>query len=175
MSRPAAFARLLNAAWVLVRADALIPREIDHILPPSALFAARTLRLLAGPRARQGRPGERLAHALERLGPAAIKLGQVISTRADIFGRTFADDLGRLKDQLPAFPTETAKAVVASTLDVSLDALFASFGEPIAAASLAQAHPATMTDGRRVAVKVLRPGIERRVARDIETLALAAE
>jgi ubiquinone biosynthesis protein len=174
MSRPAAFARLIGAGWVLVRADALIPREIDHILPPSALFAARTLRILSGPRARQGRPGERLARALEHLGPAAIKLGQVMSTRADIFGRVFADDLGRLKDQLAPFSTETAKDVISATLDMPLDALFTSFGEPIAAASLAQAHPATMIDGRRVAVKVLRPGIERRVARDIETLGLAA-
>ena len=174
MSRPAAFLRLLNAAWVLTRADALIPREIDHILPPSARFAARTLRLLAGPQARRGRPGERLAHALEHLGPAAIKLGQVISTRADIFGRVFADDLGRLKDQLAPFPTEIAKAVVAASLDVPVEALFSSFGEPIAAASLAQAHPATMIDGRKVAVKVLRPGIDRKVARDIETLTLAA-
>jgi ubiquinone biosynthesis protein len=175
MSRPAAFARLIHAGWVLARADALIPREIDPILPPSALFLARTLRLLAGPGARQGRPGERLAHSLERLGPAAIKLGQVISTRADIFGRTFADDLGRLKDQLAPFPTETARKVVATTLDLPVESLFASFGEPIAAASLAQAHPASMIDGRRVAVKVLRPGIERRVARDIETLTLAAD
>jgi ubiquinone biosynthesis protein len=175
MSRPAAFTRLIGAAWVLARADALLPREIDPILPPSALFAARTMRLLAGPQARQGRPGERLAHALERLGPAAIKLGQVISTRADIFGRAFADDLGRLKDQLAPFPTETARKVVAATLDTPVESLFASFDEPIAAASLAQAHPASMIDGRRVAVKVLRPGIERRVARDIETLSLAAE
>jgi ubiquinone biosynthesis protein len=175
MSRPAASARLIGAAWTLARADALIPREIDPLLPPSARFLARALRLFAGPQARQGRPGERLAHCLERLGPAAIKLGQVISTRADIFGRTFADDLGRLKDQLAPFPTETARKVVAATLDVSVESLFASFGEPIAAASLAQAHPASMIDGRRVAVKVLRPGIERRVARDIETLTLAAE
>jgi ubiquinone biosynthesis protein len=175
MSRPAAFARLLRAGWVLVRADALIPREIDHILPPSILFLARTLRLMAGPQARRGRPGERLAHALEHLGPAAIKLGQVVSTRADIFGRRFADDLGRLKDQLAPFPIAVARQVVAASLDLPIEALFASFGEPIAAASLAQAHPATMIDGRRVAVKVLRPGVDRRVARDIETLTLAAE
>jgi len=175
MSRPAATFRLLGAAWVLVRADALIPREIDHVLPPSALFLARALRVFSGRAAREGRPGERLAHALEKLGPAAIKLGQVISTRADIFGRTFADDLGRLKDQLAPFPTETARKVVAATLDRPVESLFASFDEPIAAASLAQAHPAILTDGRKVAVKVLRPGIERRVAQDIETLSLAAE
>jgi ubiquinone biosynthesis protein len=174
MSKPAAFARLIYAGWVLVRADALIPREIDPILPPSTRFLARALRLISGPRARQGRPGERLARSLERLGPAAIKLGQVVSTRADMFGRIFADDLGRLKDQLAPFPIEAARAVVAASLDQPVDSLFATFGESIAAASLAQAHPATLADGRRVAVKVLRPGIDRRVARDIETLTLAA-
>ena len=174
MSRPAAFARLVGAAWVLVRADALVPREIDPALPPTFRPFARLLRLFAGPQARQGRPGERLAKALERLGPAAIKLGQVLSTRADIFGRTFAEDLSRLKDQLAPFPTETARAAVAAALDQPVESLFSSFGEPIAAASLAQAHPATLLDGQKVAVKVLRPGIEWRVAQDIEVLELAA-
>lgn len=173
MSRPAAFVRLVGAAWALMRADALIPREIDPVLPPSVRVAARALRLFSGPKARQGRPGERLAGVLERLGPAAIKLGQVLSTRADIFGRTFADDVSRLKDQLPPFPTETARASVALSLGEPVEALFSEFGEPIAAASLAQAHPARLLDGEKVAVKVLRPGIERRVAADIEVLELA--
>ncbi|MDR3511578.1 MAG: 2-polyprenylphenol 6-hydroxylase [Caulobacteraceae bacterium] len=174
MSRPAAFARLVGAAWVLVRADALIPREIDPALPPPVRPLARFLRLFSGPAARRGRPGERLATALEQLGPAAIKLGQVLSTRADIFGRTFAEDVSRLKDQLAPFPTETARAAVAAALDQPVEALFATFGEPIAAASLAQAHPATLLDGQKVAVKVLRPGIEWRVGQDIEVLELAA-
>ena len=130
--------------------------------------------LFAGPQARQGRPGERLAHALEHLGPAAIKLGQVLSTRADIFGRPFAEDLGRLKDQLAPFPTDKARAIVAADLGHPVEALYATFGEPIAAASIAQAHPATLADGRAVAVKVLRPGIERRIAQDVEVLGLAA-
>ena len=175
MSRPAALGRLIAATWVLIRADALAPREIDPVLPPTARQAARFLRLFAGPQARQGRPGQRLAKALEHLGPAAIKLGQVLSTRADIFGRVFAEDLSRLKDQLAPFPIEVARAVVAADLDQPVEALFATFGEPIAAASLAQAHPATLVDGgQAVAVKVLRPGIEWRVAKDIEVLELAA-
>ena len=174
MSRPAAFARLVGAAWVLIRADALAPVELDPALPPATRQLTRALRLFAGPQARQGRPGQRLARSLEHLGPAAIKLGQVLSTRADIFGRAFAEDLSRLKDQLAPFPTEIARAVVAADLDQPVEALFASFGEPIAAASLAQAHPATLLDGQKVAVKVLRPGIEWRVAQDIEVLELAA-
>ena len=173
MSRPAAFGRLLAAAWALLRADALIPRELDPVLPPSVRTGARLLRLFNGPQAKAGRPGERLARVLERLGPVAIKLGQVLSTRADIFGTVFADDLSHLKDSLAPFPTEVARAVVAAELDRPVDSLFISFGAPIAAASIAQAHPAVLADGRKVAVKVLRPGIERRVAHDVEALRLA--
>jgi len=171
----AAFGRLVGAGWTLIRADALMPREIDPLLPPAARAVARGLRLFAGRESRAGRPGERLAHALEHLGPAAIKLGQLLSTRADIFGRVFADDLARLKDQLPPFPTETAKAIIAAELGPEGLALFTDFGEPIAAASLAQAHPAMLADGRKVAVKVLRPGIERRIAQDVAALTLAAQ
>jgi ubiquinone biosynthesis protein len=175
MSDLTAFGRLVGAGWVLIRADVLIPRELDPILPPSVRAGARALRLFAGPQARRGRPGERLAHAFERLGPATIKLGQVLSTRADIFGRQFADDLGRLKDQLPPFPTSDAKAAIALTLDRPIESLFTDFSEtPIGAASLAQAHSAVLADGRKVAVKVLRPGVERLVALDLEMLALAA-
>ena len=173
MSRPFAFARLVGAAFVLVRADAVIPRELDPHLPPTVRLGARLLRLLSGPQGRQGRPGERLARSLERLGPVSIKLGQVLSTRADIFGAAFAGDLSHLKDNLAPFSTAIARTVVAHELDRPLESLFSSFGEPIAAASIAQAHPATLADGRKVAVKVLRPGIERRVARDVEALRLA--
>ena len=124
--------RFIAAGWVLVRADALVPREIDHLLPPSSRMLARTLRLFSGPEARRGRPGERLARAFERLGPVSIKFGQILSTRADIFGRAFADDMAKLKDQLPPFPTEVARAEVEASLDRPLAAIFASFGEPIA-------------------------------------------
>jgi ubiquinone biosynthesis protein len=174
MSRIATFGRLVTWTWALIRADAVVPRELDPVLPATARRLARVVRLLAGPQARQGRPGERLAHTLERLGPAAIKLGQVLSTRADIFGRSFAEDLSRLKDQLSPFPTAMARAIVAADLGHPVEALFSTFGEPIAAASIAQAHPATLADGRKVAVKVLRPGIEQRIARDIQVLEMAA-
>jgi len=174
MNDVAATGRLIRCCWVLLRADVLIPREVDPVLPPSVKVVARTLRLFAGPASRDGRPGQRLAKAFEHLGPATIKLGQVLSTRADIFGRQFADDLGRLKDQLPPFPTNEAKAAIADTLGQPVESLFTEFSEPIAAASLAQAHSARLADGRKVAVKVLRPGVERRVARDLEMLALAA-
>lgn len=167
-----AFLRMVGAGWTLVRNDALLPRELDAFYPPPVRVLADTLRLFAT--RRYGRPGERLARAFEALGPVAIKLGQLLSTRADIFGRTFAEDLGHLKDKLPPFPTPQARAQIRDELGRPVDEVFATFGEPVAAASLAQAHEATMADGRRVAVKVLRPGIERRVAADSAALSLAA-
>ena len=174
MSGPAAFGRLLGAAWTLTRNDALLPRELDPLYSSGIRTLSQALRAFAGREATIGRPGERLARSLERLGPVAIKLGQLLSTRADIFGREFAEDLSRLKDRLDPFPTAVARAEVEYALGRPIESLFARFGEPVAAASLAQAHEATLIDGRRVAVKVLRPGIARRVAEDAEVLALAA-
>ncbi len=175
MQRLSAFVRLIGAGWRLVRADALVPREVEPLLPPSARLAGRFLRLFAGGKSRQGRPGERLARVLEGQGPVAIKMGQFLSTRADIFGAVFAEDLSHLKDRLPPFPTPIARAEIERNLGRSIESLYATFGEAVGAASLAQAHEATLHDGAKVAVKVLRPGIERRVAQDSETLRLAAD
>ena len=169
-----AFGRMTGAVWALVRNDALLPRELDEAYPPSVLGIARTLRLFAGRGSRDGRPGERLARSLEGMGPVATKLGQMLSTRGDFFGREFAEDLSRLKDRLPPFATDVARAEVERALGRTIDSLYAEFGEPIGSASLAQAHEARLLDGRKVAVKVLRPGIERRVADDAESLTLAA-
>ena len=174
MSDLGALARLIGAGWVLARNDALIPRELEPLLPARARVLGKVVRLFAGGQARVGRPGERVARALERLGPVAIKLGQVMSTRADIFGRDFAEDLGRLRDKLDPFPTALARAEIERSLGRPLESLYSSFEAPVAAASLAQAHPARLLDGRKVAVKVLRPGIERRILNDIDTLTLAA-
>jgi len=172
MASLGAYLRLFGAGWTLVRNDALLPRELDGFYSPVVRVAANTLRALAT--RRSGRPGERLARSLEGLGPVAIKLGQLLSTRGDIFGRQFAEDMGHLKDRLAPFPTAQARALVASELGRPVEEIFASFSDPVAAASLAQAHDATLLDGRRVAVKVLRPGIDRRVAADSAVLNLAA-
>lgn len=166
--------RLLGWLGVLVRHDALIPREITPLLPVWARWAAHLLHLFAGREGRQGRPGQRLGKAFEHLGPVAIKLGQVLATRADIFGVEFARDLGRLKDALPPFPIEQARREVERALGRPVEALFTDFGPPVAAASLAQAHPAWLADGRKVAIKVLRPGVERRVAHGLDAMRLAA-
>lgn len=169
-----AFLRLIGWLGVLARHDALMPRELEPYLPAWARMLGRLVRLFAGREGRAGRPGQRVGRAFEHLGPVAIKLGQVLATRADIFGKPFADDLGRLKDRLPPFPTDQARAEMARSLGRPLESLFVEFGEPVAAASLAQAHPAVLADGRRVAVKVLRPGVERRVARGLDSMRLGA-
>ena len=173
MGTLSAYGRLVSVGLLLARHDALLPRELQNLYPPGVKLLANLSRLMAGPPSRVGRPGERLARSLEQLGPVAIKLGQLLSTRADIFGEAFAQDLARLKDRLDPFPTDLARREVELSLGRTLPSLFASFGEPVAAASLAQAHAATLLDGRRVAVKVLRPGIDRRVAQDGEVMALA--
>ncbi len=169
-----ALARLIGMGWRLARADALVPREAEPYLPAGPVMLGRVLRLFSGPQARLGRPGARLARVLETSGPVAIKLGQFLATRADIFGEDFAQDLSRLKDRLAPFPQARARADIEAALAKPIDSLFSSFGEAVAAASIAQAHAAVLLDGTPVAVKVLRPGVELQVARDSAVLALAA-
>jgi ubiquinone biosynthesis protein len=125
---------------------------------------------------RAGKPdaGARLARALERLGPAYIKLGQMLATRPDIVGAPVASALEHLQDRLPPFPESQARAVIAQSLGRPLPALFAELGPAVAAASIAQVHRGRTGEGAEVAVKVLRPGIEARFGRDLAALDLFA-
>ncbi|HIJ39237.1 MAG TPA: 2-polyprenylphenol 6-hydroxylase [Rhodospirillaceae bacterium] len=114
------------------------------------------------------RPGQRLATALQRLGPSFIKFGQALSTRSDLVGDEIALDLSELQDRLPPFPAIEARQIIAAELDRPVEEIFSHFEDvPVAAASIAQVHFAVTTEGRDVAVKVLRPGVEDQFARDI--------
>lgn len=171
--------RLMRAAWVLSRYDALF--AIDAGTPPAPVKAARAVAKLrqrfgGTPRA-EGSEGDRLAAALTELGPSYIKLGQFLATRPDVIDPALARDLAKLQDKLPPFPTGEARAIIAEEFGKAPDALFDDMGEAIAAASIAQVHKARVAgpgvgaagDGARdVAVKVLRPGIEARFAADLD-------
>src|SRR5450432_2120988 len=121
--------------------------------------------LLAGParafRAKKPDAGARLARALERLGPAFIKLGQMLATRPDIVGAQLAGALEHLQDRLPPFSEIEARAEITRAFGKPVEALFSSFGAALAAASIAQVHPAQTSDTPpvRVAVKILRPKV----------------
>ena len=117
----------------------------------------------------------RLRLALESLGPIFVKFGQMLSTRRDLMPTDLADELARLQDQVPPFPSAQAVALLEATYRKPLLEVFKSFDEtPIASASVAQVHFAVLHDGREVAVKILRPGIMHTIAHDIALLKIAA-
>lgn len=165
--------RLVRAGFVLARHDALLPREYQSKLPGWTRLLARLARLAAKPE-RADNPGERFARALEQLGPTYVKLGQFLATRADILEPRFAAGLARLKDNAPRFPRAEALRAIEAEFGRPADDVYAAFGEAVAAASVAQVHRATSPSGEAVAVKVLRPGVEQRLARDVESFRLAA-
>ena len=161
--------RLARAGFVMAREGAL--RLGDGIeLPASARTLIAIGRLFEKRSARDGAEG--LARALQRLGPSYVKLGQFLATRPDVVGMRVAKDLERLHDRVEPFPQEIAEAAVAEALGAPVSDLFVEFGPALAAASIAQVHRATTRgpDGieRTVAVKVLRPGVPRRFARDLQ-------
>jgi ubiquinone biosynthesis protein len=165
------FARNLRAGFVLAREGALSLVDASA-LPPAARLGIRAARLLER---RQGGDGSaKLSAALTRLGPSYVKFGQFLATRPDIVGVAAARDLERLQDRMPAFPREDAILIVEAALGRPLGEVFASFGEPVAAASIAQVHRARLHAGGEVAVKVVRPGVRERFARDLQAMRAAA-
>jgi ubiquinone biosynthesis protein len=119
--------------------------------------------------------GRRLREALEKLGPIFVKFGQVLSTRRDLLPLDIADELAKLQDQVPPFPSEAAIAEVERSLGKPIGELFKTFeSRPMASASIAQVHLAVLQDGREVAVKVLRPRVEEAIAKDLALLQAAA-
>ena len=122
------------------------------------------------PEAGDAKP-EELADDLERMGPSYVKLGQVLSSRADLLPDAYLEALARLQDNVKPFPFGEVETIVEAELGVRLSKAFATFeAKPLAAASLGQVHAATMRDGRPVVVKVQRPGIKKQIAEDFEVL-----
>ncbi len=120
--------------------------------------------------------GERLRLAMTELGPIFVKAGQVLSTRRDLIPADIADELSLLQDQVEPFPGSEARAIVERELKSPIGLLYGHFDEtPLASASIAQVHAATLHDGSQVVVKVLRPGIDQRIARDVRLLRSLAE
>ena len=169
--------------WRLIRTGATLERTGAMNVVLDAFQAPRSLRIVARvlgvPFAWLGYRGDPAlppaTRALTALGPAYIKFGQILSTRPDVVGNELAMQLRVLQDKLPPFPTGAAKRTVERELDVAVEELFSSFSEPVAAASIAQVHRARLADtGEEVAVKVLRPGIEKAFRKDIDAFYLAA-
>ncbi|HCB74911.1 MAG TPA: 2-polyprenylphenol 6-hydroxylase [Sphingomonas bacterium] len=162
--------RLLKWGRTLARHGALRGIERDPNTPPAVRRVARLARL--GARVPK-KPA--YADAFQSIGPAAIKLGQTLATRPDLVGDEAALDLLRLQDALPPVPFEDVAAVMRASFGKPLETLFAEIEPvPIGAASIAQVHRATTTDGRRVAVKVIRPGVEAEFTRAIDSYEWAA-
>ncbi|HEX8842941.1 MAG TPA: 2-polyprenylphenol 6-hydroxylase [Sphingomicrobium sp.] len=157
--------RLLKWGRTLARHGALRGIEEDPLTPPPVRRLARIARFGA-----RIPPTPDYAAALVAIGPAAIKLGQALSTRPDLVGERAAENLSQLQDDLPPAPFGAIKQTVETSFGAPLDALFTEFDEkPIGSASIAQVHRAVTTEGREVAVKVLRPGVEEEFAKAIET------
>jgi ubiquinone biosynthesis protein len=166
--------RLARAGFVFAR-EGVFALADPVMLPPAARPLLRIARLIE--RRRAGPGAVRLANALTRLGPSYVKLGQFLATRPDVVGPEIARDLETLQDKMAPFAQAQAEKIVADALGRPVGEIFISFGLPVAAASIAQVHKAELIEhGEKkiVAVKVLRPGIESRFKRDLETFFFAA-
>ncbi|MEJ8567249.1 ubiquinone biosynthesis regulatory protein kinase UbiB [Elongatibacter sediminis] len=164
------FGRLLKISAILAR------YRLDEFLQATHLY--RPMRFLTGilpigriPGVEDMPRGERLRRALQDMGPIYVKFGQIVSTRRDLVPPDIADELALLQDRVPPFPGEEARAIVERALERPVTELFAEFDtEPMASASIAQVHAATLPDGQEVVVKVVRPGIRRQLKQDLDLL-----
>jgi len=174
ISAPAHLVRLGRAGFVFAREGVF--GVIDPMMAPiGARPLLRMARLLE--RRTTGPAETRLSAALTRLGPCYVKLGQFLATRPDVVGAALARDLESLQDHMPPFGKAEAEAAIIASFEKPVGTLFASFGPPVAAASIAQVHRAsvaTATGQRPVAVKILRPGVERRFHADLAAFTFAA-
>ena len=165
--------RMLRILWVVIR------RRLDRLIPPHAKLPRRfglmiwLLRCMPVP---SQSPSTSLRLALEELGPIFVKFGQLLSTRRDLLSEPLADELQRLQEQVPPFPGQEARAILEMALGAPVSTLFQTFKtEPLASASVAQVHEATLRDGSPVVIKVIRPGIDIIVQEDLKVLYLLAD
>ncbi len=143
---------------------------------PAAVRIAALLKLFFFRRNTTAPRAERLRRALEELGPIFVKFGQALSTRRDLLPEDIADELAKLQDRVPPFDSGLAVSQITKSLGAPPEKLFASFERiPVASASVAQVHFATLKDGREVAVKVLRPGVEQQIKEDLALMRVAAD
>ncbi len=167
--------RLLRINQVLVK------YSLDEIVLATPLF--RSVRFITHllpwnwfRRASSECEGKRMRLALEELGPSFVKFGQLLSTRRDLFSSQIANELAKLQDRVPPFPGEQARAIVEKAYGKPVTEVFKHFDEtPLASASIAQVHAATLHDGTEVIVKVVRPNIRKVISRDISLLYIIAE
>jgi len=166
--RPEHLKRYKDIAWLLVkygRSDLVKQAGLEEVLTDRRVITAEAM-----PEAKA------LADDLERMGPTFVKLGQLLSTRADLLPLPYLQALSRLQDKVEPFPYGEVEAIIDAEIGVPIPKAFASFGQaPTAAASLGQVHHARLRDGRPVAVKVQRPGIRKLIVEDLEALMEIAE
>jgi len=171
MQRRRTFNRILGIQRVLVKygLDDVITET--HLLRPLRFF----FYLLPRRRDTSAPLGERIRLALEELGPIFVKFGQAISTRRDLLPPDIADELAKLQDMVPPFPAEEAIEILNGAYGEPVEKVFKRFDvEPFAAASIAQVHTAQLKSGAEVIVKLLRPGVQEQIERDIDVLRMIA-
>src|SRR5687768_17373141 len=167
--------RLLQIQRVLVR------HRLDGIIRATHLFRPLRFAFYLSPatwfrRGSEATRGQRLRRALEELGPIFMKFGQMLSTRRDLLPRDIADELEKLQDRVPPFSGAEAKRIVEQAYGRPVNEAFAQFDEaPLAAATIAQVHAATLQDGKEVVVKVVRPTIRPMIERDLEVMRTLSE
>jgi len=164
--------RILTILRVICR------HRLDRLLPPALPLPLWTRLLLAPLRwlpAPASRPAQSLRISLEELGPVFVKFGQILSTRKDLFDDDIAGELQKLQDQVPAFDNAAARDIIEASLGQKIDVLFASFeAQPLASASVAQVHGAVLHSGEAVVVKIIRPGIDVTIRKDLQVMYLIA-
>ena len=155
----------------------LVKYGLDDIIKETHLWRPLRFLFYLAPRRRDSSAplGERIRLALEELGPIFVKFGQAISTRRDLLPPDIADELAKLQDAVPPFPAAEAKAIIEGAYGETVGTVFERFDdEPLAAASIAQVHTARLSSGTEVIAKVLRPGVEAQIERDLAVLRMVA-